>query len=121
MRERILGAYEALKKGAFIITTLIITFIAVRNSLKWHMEQFWGASQAFFYEKWHYIYKTSGENDFLMYTLGTQVIGVGTYVIANGFFMFVDLTGKPHQLHKYKIQENVNIPVRIINFSCSMT
>jgi methylsterol monooxygenase len=36
---------------------------------------------------------------------------VGTYVIANGFFMFVDLTGKPHQLHKYKIQENVNIPV----------
>ena len=35
LKEKIVGAYEALKKAIFIIASLLIIFIAVRNSLIW--------------------------------------------------------------------------------------
>lgn len=44
------------------------------NSCTRHMEQFWGASKAFFSEKWAYVYQLSGENDFIMYVVGKSII-----------------------------------------------
>ena len=35
LKEKVVGAYEALKKAIFIIATLLIIFVAVRNSLIW--------------------------------------------------------------------------------------
>ena len=36
-----------------------------------HMEEFWGASKAFFTEKWAYLYRNYGhENFFIMYIVG---------------------------------------------------
>jgi len=35
LREKIMGAYEALKKAIFIIASFLIIFIALRNSLIW--------------------------------------------------------------------------------------
>jgi len=35
LREKIVGAYEALKKAIFIIASFLIIFIALRNSLIW--------------------------------------------------------------------------------------
>ena len=48
----------------------VIAISYMFNSCIRHMEQFWGASKAFFSEKWAYIYQLSGENDFIMYVLG---------------------------------------------------
>lgn len=35
LKERIVGAYEAARKGVFITATSLIILIAVRNSLMW--------------------------------------------------------------------------------------
>lgn len=35
-----------------------------------------------------------------------------TFILSNVFFIFLDLTGKPEFLLKYKIQEEKGIPVR---------
>lgn len=35
LKEKIVGAYEALKKAIFIIASLLVIFVAVRNSLIW--------------------------------------------------------------------------------------
>ena len=34
------------------------------------MEQFWGASKAFWSNYWAVLYQLVGENDFLIYTIG---------------------------------------------------
>lgn len=34
------------------------------------MEQFWGASKTFWENRWATLYWMSGENDFIMYTVG---------------------------------------------------
>ena len=43
---------------------------------------------------------------------GTSLFAFGVFILSNVLFAFVDLTGIPHQLHKYKIQETKNAPVR---------
>ena len=35
-----------------------------------HLEQFWGASKAFWSERWASVYLLFDENDFLIYVLG---------------------------------------------------
>ena len=45
-------------------------FISASILLLRHLEQFWGASKEFWTNPWATIYQLSGENDFLMYTLG---------------------------------------------------
>ena len=43
--------------------------------------------------------------------VGSWLIVVPTFVVANIFFMVLDLTGKPAALLKYKIQEDKGVPV----------
>ena len=42
-----------------------------------------------------------------------------TFVVANTFFMVLDLTGKPAALLKYKIQEDKGVPVSNITMLLS--
>ena len=109
-----------------------------------HMQEFWGASKAFFTEKWAYIYRNYGhENFFIMYILGklwyalcsnilprfsvtcpsslpgTTIFGSLCYFFANIFFVILDVTGKPAVFRKYKIQENKNFPVRKLHYICA--
>lgn len=102
-----------------------------------HLEQFWGASKAFFSDKWTYVYQLSGENDFIMYVLGkfyynnilvqlifivlgTQAITIIAFWTANLLFMLLDLSGRPQYLHKYKIQEEKNVPVSLCYVICKL-
>lgn len=116
LKEKFIGAYEAATKGVFIIATSFIILIAIRNSLIWHLEQFWGASKAFWSERWASVYLLFDENDFLIYVLGTQMFGFLVFAISNSFFAILDLTGKPEFLIKYKIQEDKNVPVNWIKY-----
>lgn len=94
------------------------------------MEEFWGASKAFFVEKWAYIYYNLGnENFFVIYILGklspltiiitinnilgTSVVGTIAYVSTNLVFGIIDLNASPQIIKKYKIQDTKNFPVRI--------
>lgn len=35
LKQKIIGAYEALKKAIFIIASCLIIFVALRNSIMW--------------------------------------------------------------------------------------
>ena len=42
---------------------------------------------------------------------GSVLSGTAAFVLVNSFFAFLDLTGKPEFLVKYKIQEEKSVPV----------
>ncbi|XP_064383184.1 fatty acid hydroxylase domain-containing protein 2-like [Halichondria panicea] len=111
MRRHLVGAYEALRKGIFITASCLIIFIALRNSLIWHLEQCWGASKNLWSSIWGVFYWLSGESFFNVYVIGVGLLGFLTFVIANIFFMVLDLTGRPEALLQYKIQEDKGVPV----------
>lgn len=46
--------------------------------------------------------------------LGNTAIPVATFVFGNIFFVILDLTGKPSVLLKYKMQDEKNVPVRLV-------
>lgn len=111
LREKIRGAYEALHKGAFVITTFLIVLVALRNSLIWHLERVWGASGTLWSSLWGMIYRAHGENDFILWVFGSVVMTDAVFILANVFFTFVDLTARPAFMLQYKIQEDKNVPV----------
>lgn len=44
-------------------------------------------------------------------SLGSVLASFAIFVLVNSFFAFVDLTGKPRWIRKYKIQPDKNVPV----------
>ena len=40
----------------------------------------------------------------------------GTFCLINSLLLYVDLTGKPEWIVKYKVQENKNKPVGTLTF-----
>ena len=47
---------------------------------------------------------------------GNNLVLILSFWILNGLLLIVDVTGKPDWLIKYKVQEDQNVPVRIIYF-----
>ena len=45
--------------------------------------------------------------------LGSSALASLSYVLCNAFFVFMDITGRPNWIIKYKIQKDKNIPVSI--------
>ena len=52
-----------------------------------------------------------------MFFSGTVLAGNITFTLCNSFLAFVDLTGKPEFMLKYKIQEDKNVPVSSFHFT----
>ena len=48
---------------------------------------------------------------FAVYSIGSSLIPLIVYWVGNTFFIFLDLTGKPAALLKYRIQEEKSVPV----------
>ena len=63
-------------------------------------------------------------NDCVIYVLSSAasfIEGMVVFVLSNVFFAFVDLTGMPAFLLKYKIQEEKSVPVsNVIRSHCSI-
>ena len=60
---------------------------------------------------WAALYHAFGENDFAMYMILAVFSQISVFIVVNSFFAFLDLTGKPEWLVKYKIQEAKTVPV----------
>jgi methylsterol monooxygenase len=116
LRERMRVAYEALHKGVFIITCVLVVLVALRNSLIWNLEKFWGASGSFFTSVWGLVYRAHGENEFILWGFGPWFMSNAVFILANVFFTFVDLTAWPKFMLRYKIQEDKNVPVSWVQY-----
>ena len=47
----------------------------------------------------------------VLFSIGSSVVPIIVYFASNAFFTYLDLTGKPAALLKYKIQEEKGVPV----------
>jgi len=71
------------------------------------MEGSWAQAQ------WDSVLHFFGNDKFNVVVLGTFLLFIGLYWGAGAFFCYVDLTGRPKFMSRYKIQENVKTyPVR---------
>ncbi|XP_022079657.1 fatty acid hydroxylase domain-containing protein 2-like [Acanthaster planci] len=102
---------DTIKKVIFIVGGAVIVFAAACNSLTWHLQSFWGASGDFWNRQWMKVYHLFGGNLFMLEVVGTQMVTFVFYWLFNAFFLFVDITGKPAFILKYKIQDDQNTPV----------
>jgi sterol desaturase/sphingolipid hydroxylase (fatty acid hydroxylase superfamily) len=99
---------SSLKTFIVILSSSIISFIAFRNTLHWYLQRFWGASGDFWESQWAKVLDRFDHNEFNVGVIGTFTVTFCVYWIVGAFYTFVDLTGKPSFLLKYKIQDNSN-------------
>ncbi len=71
----------------------------------------WFAARSFLSSGWAALYRVSGENDVYMQLVIFPIVTNVVFVLVNSFFAFLDLTGRPAFLVKYKIQEAKALPV----------
>ncbi|XP_064608320.1 fatty acid hydroxylase domain-containing protein 2-like [Liolophura sinensis] len=108
---KVVHLLDSVKKTAFVVGTALLVFAAARNSITWHLQQFWGASGDFWQRQWTFIYQLFGEDDVFIGIWGTLGFTTAVFWLANLLFLLIDITGKPAALIKYKIQQDKNIPV----------
>uniref|UniRef100_H2Z8Y5 Uncharacterized protein n=1 Tax=Ciona savignyi TaxID=51511 RepID=H2Z8Y5_CIOSA len=66
----------------------------------------------FLNNQWLKILELFDHDDRLIFTFGTSVVHFISFLIGNLFFMFVDYTGKPAWMFKYKINKDEHFPVK---------
>ncbi|XP_078480996.1 zinc finger protein isoform X2 [Ciona intestinalis] len=71
---------------------------------------------AFLNLQWSNILHLFGNEEKNVFVIGTSLVLFLSFCAVNSFFMFLDFTGKPKFLHKYKIQKDKNIPVEPARF-----
>lgn len=103
--------FDSLKKAIFVIGTSLIIFVAARNSLTWHCQQIWGASGDLWQTGWLRVYELFGGNERNIAIFGTFLVTQATFWGFNLWLTFVDLTGHPKFLLRYKIQDINTAPV----------
>jgi len=102
---------DSVKKAAFVIGTALTTFIALRNSITWQLQKFWGASGDFWQSQWEKLYEWFEGNDFSMAVGGTAFVTMMVFWSLNFICILLDYTGRPKFLLKYKVQDDQNVPV----------
>ncbi|KAM4747002.1 fatty acid hydroxylase domain-containing protein 2 isoform 2-T2 [Rhinophrynus dorsalis] len=103
--------WDSVKKTAFVLGTGLLTFAAFRNSVTWHLQQFWGASGDFWQAQWGKLHNLYDGNELALFCLGSMVIPSLSFWMYNAVLMVSDLTGKPQFITKYRIQTGKNDPV----------
>lgn len=103
---------SSVKSFLFILGTALVVFVAFRNTVTWHLQRFWGASGNFWQSHWEKILHLFGEDEYALSVWGTFLATFLVYWGAGLIYTFIDLTGKPGFLLRYKIQDNSPYPVK---------
>ncbi|XP_069754031.1 fatty acid hydroxylase domain-containing protein 2 isoform X1 [Narcine bancroftii] len=106
--------WDSLKKATFILGSGLLVFAAFRNSVTWHLQQFWGASGDFWQSQWGKAYNFVQGNEWILFFLGGMVIPTIAFWLLNGLLLIVDVTGKPQIITRYKIQTGRNNTVEAV-------
>ncbi|XP_058483923.1 fatty acid hydroxylase domain-containing protein 2 [Solea solea] len=105
------GLWDSVKKAVFVIGSGIFFLAAFGNSLTWHLQKFWGASGDFWQNQWSRLYVTFEGHEAALFYLGTMLMPTLVFWIPNALLLFVDVTGKPSFITRYRIQMDKNNPV----------
>ncbi|XP_053318941.1 fatty acid hydroxylase domain-containing protein 2 [Spea bombifrons] len=110
-RRQDVHVWDSVKKTAFVLGTGLLTFVAFRNTLTWHLQRFWGASGDFWQSQWERLYSYYNGNELALFCLGSMVIPSLSFWMYNAVLMAIDLAGKPNFFTRYRIQLGKNDPV----------
>ncbi|CAG5124178.1 unnamed protein product [Candidula unifasciata] len=110
---RLTQLFDSIKQTLFIIGTGLVIFLCLRNSLIWHMQQFWGASGDFWQRQWENMFAFFGHSEILLFIFGSFIYTTVIFWSANFVFILLDMTGWPSFLVKYKIQTDKNCPLKM--------
>lgn len=102
---------SSLKSSVFILGTALVVLLAGRNTLTWHLQQFWGASGDFWQSRWEAVEALFGGDAFCRGVWGTFGLTFAVYWLVGGVYTAVDLTGRPAFLLRYKMQPGAPYPV----------
>jgi len=101
----------SLQSSLVVIGSVLVAFAALRNSLTYHFQQFWGASGSLWQSLWDQVYDFFEGDHFRMIIYGTPVVGLGVFWTAGIVYILMDVFQKPEQLRRYKVQPGTNEPV----------
>jgi len=104
---------QSISKGVFVLTPALIIILALRNSLQWHIEKVWQASDDFWTSAWGKICDIFQDNFFLMLVIGSVILSSIVFWVANLFLLILDNSMHPlaFWFRQYKIQQDQNVPV----------
>ncbi|XP_076467485.1 fatty acid hydroxylase domain-containing protein 2-like [Babylonia areolata] len=111
MVGQILRLLDSVRSFLFIVGSALLVFIAARNSITWHLQNFWGASGDFWQQQWKNIFLLCGSDPYTVGVVGTSVFGLLVFWLSNAFLLVLDITGRPAALLRYKVQPDKNVPV----------
>ncbi|CAN0347814.1 fatty acid hydroxylase domain-containing protein 2 [Lampetra fluviatilis] len=103
--------WDSVQKAAFVLGTGLLVFAAARNTITWHLQQFWGASGDFWQSQWALFYNAYKDEPFKIFVFCSMVVPTGMFWLFNALLMCVDVTGWPAFFLRYKIQADKNVPV----------
>uniref|UniRef100_UPI00358F9596 fatty acid hydroxylase domain-containing protein 2 isoform X2 n=1 Tax=Myxine glutinosa TaxID=7769 RepID=UPI00358F9596 len=103
--------WDSIKKAAFVIGSSLLIFAAARNSITWHLQQFWGASGDFWQAQWTKFYDWFEGDAWTLHLICALLIPTIVFWSFNLLLIQLDRTCKPAFLHRYKIQPDKNAPV----------
>lgn len=109
-KSRFSNFCEAFAKIALIVGGFIIFVGALRNTLTYYLQLFWGVSGDFWMSQWGKVY-VFFDGDQLNISLAMQLAITVQYWAVCGLFLVIDLYKWPQFLLNYKIQPGQNDPV----------
>jgi len=101
----------SLKSSLVVVGSALIALAALRNSLTQHVRQLWGDSGELWQALWDRVYDLFGGNQYSMFVYGSLALSVLMYWAVGAVYILLDITLKPQQLRRYKIQPGTNEPV----------
>merc|ERR1719159_347357 len=106
---------QSISKGVFVLTPATIIILALRNSLQWHIQKVWQASDDFWTFAWGEICDLFQDNYFLMLVVGSVILTSIVFWVANIFLLILDNSMHPlaFWFRQYKIQQDQNVPANI--------
>eukprot|EP00057_Strongylocentrotus_purpuratus_P017030 XP_011671504.1 PREDICTED: fatty acid hydroxylase domain-containing protein 2 [Strongylocentrotus purpuratus] len=107
-KSRLSRFCEVFAKIALIVGGFIIVLGALRNTLTYYLQLFWGVSGNFWMRQWGKVYDVF-EGDILNISITMLVLIIVQYWLVCAFFLIVDLV-RPSFIIKYKIQPTPEIP-----------
>jgi len=105
--------WTLLSESIILISTVLIILGAFGNTLTWHLQQLWAASGSFWQSLWTDLLRTFGNDERTLYVYGTTILTVSGYWTLGLVYVFMDLSGRPKWIRKYKVQPGTNESVEI--------
>ncbi|XP_054834091.1 fatty acid hydroxylase domain-containing protein 2 [Eublepharis macularius] len=103
--------WDSMTITSFILGPGLLLAVGFRNSVSWHLQNFWRASGFFWQRQWENLHLVLGGNEWMIFFLAVTIVPSLVFWSFNGIMMMADITGKPTFITRYRIQMGKNDPV----------